>query len=562
MVPFSFKSTSRQLLSVSLLILASACGGGGGTTPTVTPPPPTTQNHNLNVTLIGTGSGQVTSTPTGITCGSDCDESFIETTTVTLQQTAQTGSSFNGWTGACTGMDECSFDMSIDRSVTAEFIVDTSPTENDLTVTVTGSGSVISDPTGINCESDCSETYDSTTQVSLFATSDPGFTFDGWSGACSDLGDCAFNMGVDRSVTATFVADSGSVQNTLTVTVEGSGSVSSDPVGINCGSDCTEDYDDNTDVTLTANPDSGFILDHWSGACTSNNICVVTLDIARTVTATFAEVGQTSILIENYSAAGNVRTLSAINSDASGITWHPGIEQYLVVRNNSAIIYRYDINFDYLGEIRIDGTAIDTEGLSWVEDNDVLIVAENNVAYKVEIDEFNTRVDGDPSISQNYRIAQQPASNKGLEGIATRKATNSQPVRVYAVQEGDNSGANSSTSKKIFQFDMPNPDPLVTLSYEDEGIKVTEPWNADDVFGDRLRDLAGLVYDPRTDHLIFLSERDKLTINVLQVNPETGAIISELFVSGLGQYEGVTIGPNGELVFVSEPNQVQVYELN
>ena len=40
----------------------------------------------------------------------------------------------------------------------------------------------------------------------------------------------------------------------LTVKVEGSGSVTSSPAGINCGSDCTETYDPGTGVTLTATP--------------------------------------------------------------------------------------------------------------------------------------------------------------------------------------------------------------------------------------------------------------------------------------------------------------------
>jgi len=563
MVSFSnANNLSRHLFSLGLLILVSACGGGGSTPMVTPPPPPVNQNNDLNVTLTGAGAGQVTSTPTGISCGSDCSESFVDSTSVTLQQTAQAGSSFNGWSGDCSGMGECAFNMSSPRTVTAEFIVDTTPTENDLTVTVTGSGSVTSTIAGIDCGTDCTETYESTEQVSLIATSEVGFTFDGWSGACTGTGACDFDMSMDRSVTATFIADSGSIQNTLSVTVVGSGSVTSDPVGIDCESDCSEDYDDDTVVTLTTSPDSGFILDSWSGDCVSNGSCVVTLSVARSVTATFVAAGQTSVLIENYSASGSVINLSGVSSDASGITWHPGIEQYLVVQNGTATIYRYNSAFGFMGQISISSIATDTEGLSWVEGNDVLIVSENNFAYKVSIDEFSTSVNGSENVAQRYRVAQQPTGNKGLEGVATRKSTGSQLVRVYTVQEGDNTGANSSTSKKIFQFDMPNPDPLVTLSYEDNGIEVTEPWNADDVFGDRLRDLAGLVYDPRTNHLIFLSERNKTGVNVLQVNPETGAIISELVVSGAGQFEGVTIGPNGELVFVSEPNQIRVYELN
>jgi carbohydrate binding protein with CBM6 domain/List-Bact-rpt repeat protein len=82
------------------------------------------------------------------------------------------------------------------------------PTSQTLTVTKagTGSGTVTSSPAGINCGSDCSESYASGTSVTLTAVPGAGSTFAGWSGACSGTGSCAVTMTAARSVTATFNA--------------------------------------------------------------------------------------------------------------------------------------------------------------------------------------------------------------------------------------------------------------------------------------------------------------------------------------------------------------------
>jgi serine protease len=75
--------------------------------------------------------------------------------------------------------------------------------------TGTGSGTVVSSPAGINCGSDCSETYDgtSTANISLQATTGSGDTFEGWSGDCSGTSTtCQVTLDGSKNVIATFTA--------------------------------------------------------------------------------------------------------------------------------------------------------------------------------------------------------------------------------------------------------------------------------------------------------------------------------------------------------------------
>jgi hypothetical protein len=75
----------------------------------------------------------------------------------------------------------------------------------------------------------------------------------------------------------------------LTVTLEGAGGgvVTSQPMGIFCGADCDETFSAGTEVTLAVSPDMTSMFDGWTGACASQDICIVTMDGDRAVGATF-----------------------------------------------------------------------------------------------------------------------------------------------------------------------------------------------------------------------------------------------------------------------------------
>ncbi len=161
-----------------------------------------TVSYALTVSKAGTGTGTVSSSPAGINCGATCSANFASGASVTLTAAPATGSSFAGWSGACTGTGICTVSMTAARSVTATF----NTVNYALTVSKTGAGTgtVGSVPAGINCGATCSANYASGASVTLTATPATGSSFAGWSGACTGTGTCIVSMTAARSVTATF----------------------------------------------------------------------------------------------------------------------------------------------------------------------------------------------------------------------------------------------------------------------------------------------------------------------------------------------------------------------
>jgi hypothetical protein len=151
-----------------------------------------------------------------------------------------------------------------------------------------GTGTVTSSPSGINCGTDCSESYASNTMVTLTATATGGAVFSGWSGGgCAGTGTCVVTMSSALTVTATFDLTSYTL-NTIVTATGGTGAITSSPGGINCGADCTEAFATGTAVVLTPVPDGVSSFTSWSGGgCTGTGPCTVTMSNNLTVTGTF-----------------------------------------------------------------------------------------------------------------------------------------------------------------------------------------------------------------------------------------------------------------------------------
>ncbi len=98
----------------------------------------------------------------------------------------------------------------------------------------------------------------------------------------------------------------------------GGGTVTSNPAGINCGSDCSELYTSGTVVTLTPTPTTGSLFAGWSGD-TDCSDSQVTMNASKMCTATFTLAGDGPGAFSKSSPANG-----AINQPLSLIlTWAP-----------------------------------------------------------------------------------------------------------------------------------------------------------------------------------------------------------------------------------------------
>lgn len=247
--------------------------------------------YSLSINKTGAGSGTITSSPSGINCGKDCLKSFVAGTLVTLSATADSGSIFSEWTGPCTGNDKCVLIMNENKSLTAAFNYSEVIKYNlSLSKSGTGSGTVTSSPSGINCGTDCTESIATWTAVTLTASPSSNSTFAGWTGACTGTNKCSLIMESNKYVVAIFNTKTTITNYTLSVSKSGSGSgiVTSSPTGINCGSDCSELYQSGTSVNLYTTALGGSVFGGWEGSCTGNEtMCTLNINGNKSVKAIF-----------------------------------------------------------------------------------------------------------------------------------------------------------------------------------------------------------------------------------------------------------------------------------
>jgi hypothetical protein len=146
-------------------------------------PDPGTTTYNLHVDVSG---GGVVKQGTTTLCGSSatsCDFDVAEGSDVTLTAAPNTGITFDGWTGSCSGTGDCTFTMTGPKSVTAFFADHTppgaptisSPTTNQVIQSTTGGATSVAfagdgTTTSYRCRMDVNDSSGASTCSSSWST--------------------------------------------------------------------------------------------------------------------------------------------------------------------------------------------------------------------------------------------------------------------------------------------------------------------------------------------------------------------------------------------------------
>ena len=206
------------------------------------------------------------------------------------------------------------------------------PGQNNITVTENGSGSgtVSSQPAGINCPTVCIAPFNDNSAIVLTASAAQGSSFGGFSANCTPSSpqtnppSCTVSLATtDVTVTVTF--NSGTGGSLLTVATSGTGTGMVMGAGINCmtgsANGCATNVTVGTQVTLSAVAATGSTFTSWSAICpsTTSTTCTFTMPATpQIVTATFTLSGPTLKSIAVTPSTANIAVNGTQQFTATG----------------------------------------------------------------------------------------------------------------------------------------------------------------------------------------------------------------------------------------------------
>ena len=390
------------------------------------------------LTVISNGNGYIdVNYPGGLQyCEDTCDTNFISPTLISLQAYPDSGYQFANWQGACTGTaNPISIQFTSAATCSANFIraidyqlrfrTQHSP-ERASTVTAqlltnfnsaaTLNISIIGGYYSINGQT-------ATNGISQIVIRQVGNEFSAPRITATLLS--AANYG--QTATALFIL--GDLTTTLTaitqpplniqLTGDGTGTITSLPAGINCGTTCTANFNYNAPITLYAQPESGSRFAGFSGACGYQSPLTLSASITcsarfETGASNYAFSGVSNVIATN---APGVRAIYAVDLDQDGdldilsaaqdnhrITWHQntnGVFTPITIDNNALgaqAAYAQDIDSD--GDIDILAASAWDDTIAWYQNN-----GNNQFSKKVITNQANNAravysadVDGDGNI--------------------------------------------------------------------------------------------------------------------------------------------------------------------
>jgi hypothetical protein len=225
------------------------------------------------LTVLTDGPGTVEVDPAG--------PYYDANTVVTLTAVPDAGNKLIGWEGVTVfPPDNPVVTVTMTEDITVKALFESLKPKYSFTVSTLGLGHVDLNPAPLD-----GDVYREGTLVTLTAVADTStWAFVGWSGAISGS-ENPTTVSVDSVMNITAAFASTLTQFTLTLNVEGKGSIVPDPEPI------LGTYDTATVVSLEAMADLGWEFSGWSGDISgSTNPVVVNMDSNITLTASFTEL--------------------------------------------------------------------------------------------------------------------------------------------------------------------------------------------------------------------------------------------------------------------------------
>ncbi len=307
-----------------------ACSGTAPCTIVLTAPLAVTATFSvaqfpLTITLSGTGAGTLVSSD-GMTCTSTitntvatCTKMVSSGTTVSVNASPTVESTFDGYSGDCTGKAACSFAMTAPRSISATF------TRRQVQITVqlsgTGGGTVTGGGAAFCTMALAAKTATCVKMVDYGSTivfaGNPGFesTFDDFGGDCTGGTTCSLTVVSPSTVTALFKRRQ--VPLTIAISGTGAGTVSIDG-SVVCSLllgqktvSCTRTADVGATLELVGAPAISSLYNGFTGDCTGTGKCSLVISAAHTVNAGFTR-RQVPLTMRLTGQGGGVLTIDGL----------------------------------------------------------------------------------------------------------------------------------------------------------------------------------------------------------------------------------------------------------
>ena len=293
-----------------------------------------------------------------------------------------------------------------------------------------------------------------------------------------------------------------------------------------------------------------------------NSMTIATLALLTFSPAAFS--GQRPI-IADYTTIQKRITLKDIGGNLSGITYNYDSNTYFLVQNNYGKVFEYNEDFSKL--LRVIQLANleddDLEDIVYLGNDEFALSSESNFVLILKIQSGETKINAKKSLTgaQYLQLPAPSKDNKGLEALCFNQTNATGHGSFVALQE--------DSPKQLYYFNRPQDQN--DYKANKSNFKVLTPINADKIFKHVLSDLSACYLTSK-----YRSSESGLPQRLLAISDESSRIM-ELDLAGnkiamvdlpkksqggIGQYEGITFGPNLEMILVGEPADLIIIPKN